>query len=71
MKKTFVLFMGLLACLVVCHAAPISKSVAANQAKAFLAAKHPNQTVNLKLALQGRQRSLGHGAMENNSYYYV
>lgn len=71
MKKTFVLFMGLLACFVVCHAAPVSKSVAANQAKAFLAAKHPNQTVNLKLALQGRQRSLGHGAMENNSYYYV
>ena len=53
------------------YAEPISQTTAANKAKAFFANRKPQDIAEPRMALQGRQRTLGKGAKATNSYYYV
>ena len=69
-KKVLTLLLAAITMSVV-HAAPISRQVAENKAKAFFLAKRPGRQPVLALAKSERRKSPGKGRTDTEDYYYV
>lgn len=65
------LFFLLLTAATTMDAEPVSRATAASKAKAFFSQRHAHDIAEPRMALQGRQRTLGKSAQSVNSYYYV